>query len=231
MAATRDRWTAGVPVVLLLAGLLAGVAYGASGGAELRATDSADIRELVREADSGLGTLRAERDELRSRVDTLRGDAKTGGESVRAPENVPARGAGLTVTLTDAKPGPDGRYPEGARPDDLVVHQQDLQAVLNALWAGGATAMEVAGHRLTTHSAPRCVGNTLLLDGRTYSPPYVIRAIGPAEGMRETLDADTGVRVYRQYATRFGLGYDVREDAAMEFPASAEPRPGLARPA
>ena len=29
-------------------------------------------------------------------------------------------------------------------------------------------------------SAPRCVGNTLLLNGRTYSPPYVVTAIGDA---------------------------------------------------
>ncbi len=57
-------------------------------------------------------------------------------------------------------------------PDDLVVHQQDVQAVVNALWAGGADAVQVMDQRLLSTSAVRCVGNTLLLNGRVYSPPY-----------------------------------------------------------
>ena len=33
--------------------------------------------------------------------------------------------------------------PAGADPDDYVIHQQDVQAVVNALWAGGAEAMKL----------------------------------------------------------------------------------------
>lgn len=58
----------------------------------------------------------------------------------------------------------------GRLPDDLVVHQQDIQAVLNALWSAGAEAVQMQDQRISATSAPRCVGNTLLLDGRTYSP-------------------------------------------------------------
>src|SRR3712207_2320199 len=53
-----------------------------------------------------------------------------------------------------------------------------VQSVLNGLWAGGAEAVAVQDQRLVTTSAARCIGNTLLLAGRTYSPPYVITAIG-----------------------------------------------------
>ena len=41
--------------------------------------------------------------------------------------------------------------------------------------------------RLIATSAVRCVGNTLLLQGRTYSPPFVVTAIGDAAAIRPQL--------------------------------------------
>ena len=93
-------------------------------------------------------------------------------------------GPGLIVTLTDAQRDADGRFPRDASPDDLVVHQQDIQAVLNALWSAGAEAIQMQDQRIIATSAPRCVGNTLLLNGRTYSPPYTITAIGDVAAMQ-----------------------------------------------
>ena len=55
-------------------------------------------------------------------------------------------------------------------PDDLVVHQQDVQSVVNALWAGGAEAMMIMDQRVVNTSAVRCIGNTLLLQGRRTRP-------------------------------------------------------------
>lgn len=43
--------------------------------------------------------------------------------------------------------------------------------------------------RLIATSVVRCVGNTLLLNGRTYSPPYTITAIGNAAAMQAALAA------------------------------------------
>src|SRR5699024_3476655 len=87
-----------------------------------------------------------------------------------AAGRVPVEGSGVTVKLWDA-PLRDP-VPEGVRLDDLIVHQQDLEAVINGLWAGGAEAMAVQGHRVTSRSSIRCVGNVLLIDGSVYSPPY-----------------------------------------------------------
>ena len=61
--------------------------------------------------------------------------------------------------------------------------------------------------RIIGTSAPRCVGNTLLLNGRTYSPPYVITAVGDAAAMQAALAAAPLVTLYKQYVVRFGLGY------------------------
>jgi uncharacterized protein YlxW (UPF0749 family) len=102
-----------------------------------------------------------------------------------------------------------------------VVHQQDVQSVVNALWAGGAEAMMLQDQRVISTSAVRCVGNTLLLQGRVYSPPYVITAVGDVTGMRQKLDADPSVTIYRQYADLLGLRYDVEDKARLSLPAYA----------
>lgn len=91
------------------------------------------------------------------------------------------------MELSDARTG--GRIPDGYTVDDVVVHQQDVQAVVNALWAAGAEAMTIQDQRVIATSAVRCVGNTLILQGRVYSPPYVITAIGDIGSLRSGLDS------------------------------------------
>ena len=72
-------------------------------------------------------------------------------------------------------------------------------------------------------SAPRCVGNTLLLNGRTYSPPYSITAIGDSAAMRDALAAAPLVRLYKQYVIRFGLGYTEQVMADAQVAGTAGP--------
>ena len=70
------------------------------------------------------------------------------------------KGKAITVTLNDAPPNATAKlpgYPE-PQPDYLVIHQQDLQAVVNALWKGGAAGIKVMDQRLISTSAVRCVG-------------------------------------------------------------------------
>ena len=73
-------------------------------------------------------------------------DARATGEAgVPAAGLAAVDGPGLVVTLDDAPRRPDGSLPVGARPDDLVIHQSDVQAVVNALWAAGAIGVELLG--------------------------------------------------------------------------------------
>ncbi len=122
------------------------------------------------------------------------------------------------MTLADAPRSADRVLPEDASPDDLVVHQQDVQAVVNALWLGGAEAMQIMDQRVITTSAVRCVGNTLILQGRVYSPPFQITAIGDPQRLSEALDTSEGVAVYRYYADTFGLVYGMGEMTDVRLP-------------
>ncbi|MBV8966478.1 MAG: DUF881 domain-containing protein [Mycobacteriaceae bacterium] len=234
MTTRRTAWRYGVPAVCLLAGALLATTHGISGGTEIRRGDSPRLVDLVREAQQTVDRLGAQRDALAAQVDTARAGPAANDEKVAAlvaqaaPLAVdagltPMHGPGLTVTLTDAQRDANGRFPRDASPDDLVVHQQDIQAVLDALWSGGAEAIQMQDQRLIATSAPRCVGNTLLLNGRTYSPPYTLTAIGDVSTMQAALADAPLVTLYKQYVVRFGLGYTEQPQADVSVAGYSEP--------
>ncbi|HTY32282.1 DUF881 domain-containing protein [Mycobacterium sp.] len=237
----RSPWRFGVPLVCLLAGLLLAATHGVSGGTEIRRSDAPRLVDLVREAQSSVARLSAQRDELTNKLDSTHGrssDVALAAMLRRSAELAaeagmdPVHGPGLAVTLQDAQRDANGRFPRDASPDDLVVHQQDIQAVLNALWSAGAEAIQMQDQRIIATSVPRCVGNTLLLNGRTYSPPYTITAIGNAAAMQAALAAAPLVILYKQYVVRFGLGYHEEVKPDVQIAGHSEPvRTHFAQPA
>ena len=103
--------------------------------------------------------------------------------------------------------------------DDLVVHQQDIQAVVNALWTGGAEAMTLQKQRVISTTGIKCVGNTVVLHGVPYAPPYEITAIGDVASLQLSLDASDYVAGYRTYVDAHNLGYEVSTDDDVTMPA------------
>ena len=221
-------WPWLVPVAALVAGTLFASSVRASQGEDLR-TDQAQLPDLIRAQNRTNETRAADLDDLQGQVDEATaglapGDLQTqklerqANEISTAAGRTPVRGPALRVTLDDAKLA-GGEVPAGADPDDYVIHQQDVQAVVNALWAGGAEAMMLQDQRVISSSAVRCVGNTLILQGRVYSPPYVITAIGDTGAMRDALDDDPQVENLRQWSVAVGLGYDSALVGEQTFPA------------
>ena len=131
-----------------------------------------------------------------------------------AAGRVDVHGAGVKVTLDDSglAKAPSGNV------NDLVIHSQDVQAVVNALWVAGAEAIAINGQRLVSTSAVLCVGNTLLLNGTVHSPPYVVTAIGAG---RDGFEADRLVRRLHTDADRFGLRFTVSHFDDDTVPAFA----------
>lgn len=223
-AATAPRrglfWRLALPAVLLAAGVLFATSAETSKGSDLRGGRRGDLSQLIDKREDDVRITEARAALLRRRVEeTTRSRSKTDARLVGPQREVDAlsepagltavRGPALSVRLDDAPRAEDGTLPSGANPDDVVVHQQDVQAVVNALWAGGAEAMTIMGIRVISTSAVRCVGNTLLLQGRTYSPPFVVTAIGNASSMRDALDRSPEVSRFRRAARDYRLGYRV----------------------
>jgi uncharacterized protein YlxW (UPF0749 family) len=199
-----------------LLGLLAVLAATRSPGSprELRRFDLAD---LVEEQDTRVRTLRAELAGLRRQIESLEdgsGGAAAGGlrEEIRqlslSGGGAPVEGPGVVVTLDDSSAA---RSPTGD-PNDLVVHEADIQTVVNALWSAGAEVVAVNGERLTAASAVRCAGNTLLLHGSLHTPPYRIAAIGDQAGLAASLARQPGMDRLAIASDAFGLELDVRSE-------------------
>ena len=79
--------------------------------------------------------------------------------------------------------------------------------------------MTLMGQRVVSTSAVRCVGNTVVLHGRVYSPPFVVTALGDTGSLRAALDDDPGVAYFRTFVDRFGLGYAVTQETDALLPA------------
>jgi len=225
-----SAWTALVPVVALAAGLLFATSGTTALGTDLRAGEVADLTQLIEQRERALSLQLGELSDLEAQVQDLTAQAGRRNGDVRAAQRegeegelsaalVALRGPGLVITLDDAPSRPDGSLPTDARPDDLVIHQSDVQAVVNALWAAAADGVAIMDQRLIATSAVRCVGNTLLLQGRTYSPPFVIAAIVDADAARAQLAASPQVAVFEQAVQAFGLTFEVVQTDDLTVPA------------
>jgi uncharacterized protein YlxW (UPF0749 family) len=218
------RGTVSIGLVMALSGALFTANARLARGTDARQPQ--DLAGLQANEDARRERLADQVADLRTRVDDLTQQQTDSGLEWQsagqafdiASGKLAVTGSGITVSLDDAPA--DGPRPAGTGPDDLVVHQQDLQAVINALWAGGAEAMALMDQRVISTSAFQCIGNVLSLQGRRYSPPYVVTAVGDPAQLLAALDADPAVRAYRSWVDAVGLGWEVgRPTGALEVPA------------
>lgn len=192
------------------------------------ATVTSDTAQMVEQRVERAKKLRSEVNELNSQVNTLNKlsgntNGTTNSEDAGSGTVLPAvEGPGVTVTLDDSPLWKTMVNDSGSTSNinDYVIHQQDIEAVVNALWAGGAEAMMIQDQRVLSNSAAVCVGNVLMLQGKQYSPPYTISAIGPTEDMLDSLENSQAVQVYQEYVSAFGLGWNVQEKDSLKFPES-----------
>jgi len=128
-------------------------------------------------------------------------------------------GPGLTVTLSDAPAEVinESHYD----PNYHVVHQQDISAVVNAMWRAGAEAVTIQGQRIVSTTGIKCSGNAVRLQGLAFPQPYVISAIGDVEAMRVTIESTSRVEAYRELADNpaIALGWDLVEERQVRAPA------------
>jgi uncharacterized protein YlxW (UPF0749 family) len=227
----RQRgWSLGVPLIALAAGLLFTTTATTARGTALRDDRRPELAQLITDQRSRIAAREAQAGALQAAVEAQSGALADVDGPVRAAREKAAagrtaagltalHGPGLTVKLDDSPRRTTADDPAGPRPDDLVVHQQDVQAVVNAMWAGGAEAMSIMGVRVISTSAVRCVGNTLLLQGQVFSPPFAITAIGDTDAMRASLDGSAEVQQFRDAVADFGLGYQETVEGDVTVPA------------
>ncbi|GGQ31819.1 uncharacterized protein YlxW (UPF0749 family) [Actinomadura coerulea] len=224
---------AGVPLVLALTGALAAVA-----GVEVHRSEP-----VAAERHSGLvdqiHARTSEADALQHRLDRLRADTerRRAGALARSAEGrrvrrevaaagaaaaaVPVEGEGLVVTLDDA---PRGARGAPGRAADARVYDQDLQVLVNGLWAAGARAIGVNGRRLTPTTAIRAAGEAIMVDYRPLGGPYEVTALGDPGRLRAAFAGSPADRRLAALRDRFGIRYGTRRSDEVRLPAGGAAR-------
>ena len=190
----------------------------------LRLSRNYRLADLIERQQSSTTALRRQVAGLRRDVERIR-SRRAGDEAESAAQSrqlkelglavglVPMAGPGVKVTLDDSDLD---RAPTG-NVNDLVVHSQDVQAVVNALWKAGAEAVAINGQRLIATSAVLCVGNTLLINGTVHSPPFRFTALGA--NLHDAFMSDPLVERFAEDADRFKLGFKVEDRDRLSVPA------------
>ena len=215
-------------VAFAAAGFLLAASTLTANGSDIRVERPAQLRDLVKNEANKIDKLENNLIDIQSEIEeitngSVRSEIET--TQLRIQQLSPVAGftsmvgPGLVITLNDA-PQVDLSIPENERPDvnDLLIHQEDVQSVVNALWAGGAQGVSLMGKRVIATSAVKCVGNTLLLHGKVYSPPFRIEAIGDVSKLTKSLRNDPNVAILQDYVDLFGLVYEVQRAALIELP-------------
>lgn len=209
--------------ICILAGFMITVSAINARGTDLRSDRAASVRELVAVQADRNEELRKLADELRGEVEDLTAHMEGGSDLSESlhqagldASTVAVAGPGVRVVLDDA---PLDVKPAGVDDDALIVHQQDIQAVVNALWNGGAEAMTIQNQRVVATTGIKCVGNSVVLHGVPYAPPYVIEAIGDTDSLERAVEDSGAVEIYRQYVSAYGLGYSFERVDELEAPA------------
>ncbi|MDO5719889.1 MAG: DUF881 domain-containing protein [Actinomycetaceae bacterium] len=169
-----------------------------------------NLHALVARKQNEVQAAENDNSDLRDQVNTLLDAISEQDDSpVSQPSHISRyTGPGLTVTLTDA-PIPDP-IPPDLSADVFVIHQQDIEAVLNALWTGGAEVVGIQGTQVNLTTEVQCVGNVININGKLFSPPYEISAIGSTDMMKTALKQDEQIQIIQGYVARFGLGFKVK---------------------
>jgi uncharacterized protein YlxW (UPF0749 family) len=215
------------PLVGVLSGALFVVSAHSSEGTDLRPGRFTDLASMVRYDATRVDDLKSQVLDLNGQVAQL--SASIGNKQVRAVNRkaaamrgpaglVEQTGPGVTVTLSDAPQELSASSPDN--PNLLLVHQQDIQAVVNAMWKGGAQAVTIQGQRVVSTTGIRCIGNSVQLQGVPYSQPYVISAVGDPTALQTAIDNDAYLQVYRDDADNpdINVGWDDVVETSITAP-------------
>lgn len=128
----------------------------------------------------------------------------------------PVQGPGIVVTLRDGKKPLRRDMPPGFAPPS-IIHDSDINAVVNELKAAGAEAIAVNGQRLVATSSVRTAGATVLINFVPTAPPYVIKAIGDPKTLASAMSLPGGVA--SQIKAFDPAMFSVKESNALMLPA------------
>jgi len=188
---------------------------------ETRAVLLSQIEEGVADADA----LRRQNAELAAAIDAVQEQSLRVSDPEFLDEvrgltlsagGVRVQGPGLRITLDDSRDAQAGTPgSEMGRVQDL-----DLQILANSLWAAGAEAVAINGHRLSSVSAIRSAGLAILVDLAPLARPYVVEAVGDPDVMRAQLARSSAGAHLATLRDSVGIPVSIEESDDLVLPGT-----------
>lgn len=163
-------------------GFVYGNQYVASVTADKVVKDSQEIKKL-REDNKKLEDIIAKGNDGKEALNTSLQEARLYAGLIEVS------GPGVTVTLQDSKKQPM----LGVNPEQYLIHDRDINEVINELRSAGAEAIAVGSQRVVNSTAIRCVGPVAMVNEVKEGAPFIIRAIGDPDTMLSALNISNGV--------------------------------------
>lgn len=179
-----------------------------------------------------LDVQRAEVDQLHGKIEALETQIKayqTANENERVNfENVLSdelENAELISGLTDViGPGVVIIVDDGTRelnvnesPNNIMVHDLDIRAMVDDLRNAGAEAISINGQRVIFNKSNiQCTGPTIKINDQIYAPPYIITAIGDRMYLESAINAPGS---YSESLRNWGVYVEVNTSISITIPA------------
>ncbi len=122
-------------------------------------------------------------------------------------------GPGIVVIVTDAERDLD----TNENPNDLIVHDYDMRALIGDIRAAGAEAISINNQRiLLSKTEMYCTGPTIRINDQVFAQPFIIRAIGDKNRLLEVVDGPNG---YANILRDTGIFVETNTSINIEIPA------------
>lgn len=222
--ARRGRPPVKRPLLVLAVFVVAGAMFAVS--AKLNASTAASLtterEELITritEAQTRQNELTNQAKALTSEVGTLRDQIANQATSDEIAALEPAaagsrlRGPGVVIVVDDAP----------TEKADSQVTDQDLRQLVNGLWQGGAEAIAINGHRLSSRTSIRNAGSAITVDYASLVRPYRVEAIGDPKKLPARFAQTSGASWWNFLQGNYGILYTLTPAEDLDL----GPDPGL----
>jgi len=141
-----------------------------------------DLKKIIEKKESELEEFENAIDKSGNATDILKNEINEA-KMLAGLEDV--QGPGIRIILADN----EDKEVIGENIYEDIIHDLDVQIILNDLRKAGAEAISINGQRVISSSEVKCGGPIIRINGRSSANPFVITAIGDPKVLSAAINA------------------------------------------
>lgn len=124
----------------------------------------------------------------------------------------PVQGPGVVIVITDGT----RELGEDENPNNVLVHDIDIRALVDDLRNAGAEAISINNERVIFNKSNiQCTGPTIKVNDQVFAPPYIIQAIGDRKFLESAINSPDS---YSESLRQWGLFVEVNTSVNIMIP-------------